>query len=71
MSIELAASLCLPLVMTSQPWPSVAPQAATWIGVKFARKSPESWSTKRQRPSEVWPGVSAASSLAEDDENLP
>lgn len=53
-SIELAASICLPLVMTSQPWPSVAPQVPTWMGVKFARKSPESLSTKRHRSSEVW-----------------
>ena len=53
MSIEPATSMCLPAVMMSQPWPLVAPQAATCTGVRFARKSPDSLSTKRHLPSDV------------------
>lgn len=45
--------MCFPAVMMSHPWPSAAPHWVTWIGVKLARKSPESLSTERHLPSEV------------------
>lgn len=44
---------CFPAVTTSHCWPSLPSQSATWIGVRLARKSPESSSTKRHCPFEV------------------
>jgi hypothetical protein len=49
-SMAPATLLCFPLVMTSHFCPALESQAATWIGVRFARKSPESSSTKRHCP---------------------
>lgn len=54
MSIEFSALLCFPAVITSHPWPSVVSHSATCIGVRFARKSPDSSSTNKHRPSEVY-----------------
>lgn len=53
-NIDPSTSLCLPCVMISQPWPSVDPHSTTWTGVRLARKSPDSLSTERHLPSEVY-----------------
>jgi hypothetical protein len=48
-----ATLLCLPDVITSNFWPSLPSQAATWTGMRFSRKSPAVASMERQRPSLV------------------
>lgn len=46
--------MCFPAVMISHPWPSADSHWAALTGVKLARKSPESLSTERHLPSEVY-----------------
>lgn len=51
---EPGTLLCFPLVNTSQFWLWLPSQVPTWMGVRFSRKSPESWSTKRHFPDAVY-----------------
>jgi hypothetical protein len=59
-----AWSLWTPLVMKSHFWAALPSQAATWIGVKLARKSPERGSTKRHFPSDVLISVDVRARVA-------
>lgn len=47
-------SWCLPAVITSHCWFAEPSQSASVTGVRFSRKSPESGSTERHFPLEVW-----------------
>jgi len=46
---------CFPDVMTSHFWLGlVGSQGISWMGVRFSRKSPESGSTEKHWPLEVY-----------------